>query len=82
MLQPENRKVLAFVRRYQQECLLVVWRTCHGTLSVSNWIYRRSRHGPLLTPSRTRFPSVREQPYSSPWSAYAFYWFVLEAEDR
>ena len=23
-LQPENRKVLAFVRRYQQECLLVV----------------------------------------------------------
>ena len=35
----------------------------------------------LVDPSsRTRFPSVREQPYFLTLNAYAFYWFVLEAE--
>jgi maltose alpha-D-glucosyltransferase / alpha-amylase len=80
VLQPENRKVLAFVRRYQQECLLVVANlsrhTQYAELDLSAF------QGMVLVDpsSRMRFPSVREQPYFLTLNAYAFYWFVLEAE--
>ena len=80
LLQPENRKVLAFVRRYQQECLLVVANLSRHTQCVE--LDLSAFQGMVLVDpsSRTRFPSVREQPYFLTLSAYAFYWFVLEAE--
>src|SRR5215813_2793343 len=79
-LQPENRKVLAFVRRYQQECLLVVANLSRHTQYVE--LDLTAFQGMVLVDpsSRTRFPAVREQPYFLTLSAYAFYWFVLEAE--
>jgi maltose alpha-D-glucosyltransferase / alpha-amylase len=80
VLQPENRKVLAFVRRYQQECLLVVANLSRHTQYVE--LDLAAFQGMVLVDpsSRTRFPAVREQPYFLTLSAYAFYWFVLEAE--
>ena len=79
VLQPENRKVLAFVRRYQQECLLVVANLSRHTQCVE--LDLSAFQGMVLVDpsSRTRFPAVREQPYFLTLSAYAFYWFVLEA---
>ncbi|HSX78988.1 MAG TPA: putative maltokinase, partial [Candidatus Saccharimonadia bacterium] len=79
-LQPENRKVLAFVRRYQQECLLVVANLSRHTQFVE--LDLSAFQGMVLVDpaSRTRFPSVREQPYFLTLGAYAFYWFVIEAE--
>ena len=78
-LQPENRKVLAFVRRYQQECLLVVANLSRHTQFVE--LDLAAFQGMVLVDpsSRTRFPAVQEQPYFLTLSAYAFYWFVLEA---
>ena len=79
-LQPENRKVLAFIRRYQQECLLVVANLSRHTQFVE--LDLSAFQGMVLIDpsSRTRFPSVREQPYFLTLGAYAFYWFVIEAE--
>src|SRR4029450_7187543 len=73
-------KVLAFVRRYQQECLLVVANLSRHTQYVE--LDLAAFQGMVLVDpsSRTRFPAVREQPYFLTLSAYAFYWFVLEAE--
>jgi maltose alpha-D-glucosyltransferase/alpha-amylase len=79
-LQPENRKVLAFVRRYQQECLLVVANLSRHTQFVE--LDLSAFQGMVLVDpaSRTGFPAVRAQPYFLTLSAYAFYWFVLEPE--
>ena len=79
-LQPENRKVLAFVRRYQNECLLVVANLSRHTQFVE--LDLSPFQGMVLVDpsSRTRFPSVKEQPYFLTLNAYAFYWFVLEPE--
>jgi maltose alpha-D-glucosyltransferase/alpha-amylase len=79
-LQPENRKVLAFVRRYQNECLLVVANLSRHT-QFAELDLSAFQGMELVDPSsRTRFPAVREQPYFLTLNAYAFYWFVLEPE--
>jgi maltose alpha-D-glucosyltransferase/alpha-amylase len=78
VLQPENRKVLAFVRRYQQECLLVVANLSRHTQFVELDLSAFQGLVPVDPASRTRFPAVGAHPYVLTLNAYAFYWFVLE----
>ncbi len=78
-LHPGNRKVLAFIRRYENETLLVV-----ANLS------RHAQHTYLNLPSmagcvpvelfgRNDFPTVADAPYLVSLGPYAFYWFSLES---
>ena len=75
---PDNRKVLAFLRHYEDEHILVV-------ANLSRFVqYARldlSRHGgsvPIELFGRNAFPEIGEQPYFLTLGPHAFYFFQLQ----
>jgi len=78
LLAPENRRVLAFVRHYQDEVILVVANLSrfaqHAELDL------RSVKGriPVEMFGRSDFPRVGDSPYPLTLGPHAFYWFALE----
>ncbi|MBI4543716.1 MAG: maltose alpha-D-glucosyltransferase, partial [Gemmatimonadetes bacterium] len=79
-LYPENRKVLAFVRRYEQERILVVVNLSRfvqaAELDLAS--FRGSR--PIELFGGTEFPAIGERPYFLTLGPHSFYWFALEPE--
>lgn len=79
-LSPNNGKVLAFLRRYQEEVILVV-----ANLSrYSEYVELDLSHCKGMTPvelvGRKRFPAIGELPYFLTLGPYDIYWFALEPE--
>jgi len=78
-LHPENRKVLAFLRRYEDETILVVANLSrlaqHTSLDLTEF------NGKTLVEvfGQTEFPIIGEAPYTITLGPYAFYWFSLES---
>lgn len=76
-LHPENQKVLAFVRRYEKEVILVVANLSrmaqHTTLNLSEF----KGSTPTEVFGRSDFPPIGDEPYLMTLSPYAFYWFSL-----
>jgi maltose alpha-D-glucosyltransferase/alpha-amylase len=78
-LQPANRRVLAFVRQYQDECVLVVANLSrlvqHVELNLSAFAGRT----PIEMLGRTGMPVIDSQrPYPLTLSPHAFFWLSLE----
>jgi maltose alpha-D-glucosyltransferase / alpha-amylase len=78
-LKPTNRRVLAFVRRYQDECVLVVANLSrfmqHAELDMTACAGRT----PVEMLGHTVLPAIDPQrPYSLTLGPHAFYWFSLE----
>jgi maltose alpha-D-glucosyltransferase/alpha-amylase len=78
-LQPANRKVLAFHRRYEDENILVVANLSrfpqHAGLDLSR--FRGMK--PVEMFGRAEFPVIGEGPYAITLGAHNFYWFSLES---
>ena len=79
-LYPENRKVLAFVRRYEDETLLIVANLSrhaqHAYLNLGSLAGRV----PIELFGRTEFPVVTDAPFPISLGPHAFYWFSLESK--
>ena len=77
-LYPDNRRVLAFLRRYQEESVLVVANLSrfpqHAVLDLSAF----KGMTPVEVFGRTEFPPVSDSSYMLSLGANAFYWFNLE----
>jgi maltose alpha-D-glucosyltransferase/alpha-amylase len=76
-LQPENPHVLAYLREYQGDVILVV-----NNLSASAQAVRLDLAGyagftPVELLGETAFPLVDETPYAITLSPYGFFWFAL-----
>lgn len=75
---PENRKVLAFVRTYQEQTILVVANLSrqaqHAFLDLSRYAGRV----PVELFGGSEFHPIGDTPYSLTLGPYAFYWFSLE----
>ena len=80
-LNPENRRVLAFIRRYEDERILVVANLSRFVQPVE--LDLRNFAGSKLVEmfGSTEFPAVTERPYLLTLGPNAFYWFVLEAPE-
>jgi maltose alpha-D-glucosyltransferase / alpha-amylase len=80
-LYPQNRKVLAFIRQYQDETVLVVANLSrlaqHASLDLSAFGGRT----PVEVFGQAEFPPIGEAAYSFTLSPYAFYWFSLELRE-
>ena len=76
-LQPENRKILAFVRRYEQECILVVCNLSRFVQPVELDLSRFANTVPLEIFGHSPFPPVGDQPYFLTLGPHSFYWFAL-----
>jgi maltose alpha-D-glucosyltransferase / alpha-amylase len=79
-LLPENRKILAFVRRYQDAWLLVVANLSQYTQYVELDLSAFQGMVPQELFAQLRFPPIGAEPYFLSLSAYAFHWFMLEPQ--
>jgi maltose alpha-D-glucosyltransferase/alpha-amylase len=79
-LYPENRKILAFVRRHQDECILVVANLSRFVQAVDLDLSAFDGSVPVELFGRTAFPTIGEQPYFLSLGPHAFYWFALEPQ--
>jgi maltose alpha-D-glucosyltransferase/alpha-amylase len=77
-LQPENRKILAFVRRYESETILVVANLSRFPQPVELELSEFKQTVPQELFGRTQFPTITEKPYFLTLSPHAVFWFSLK----
>src|SRR5207245_4740073 len=73
-------KVLAFVRRYEDECLLFVANLSRFIQAAELDLTPFKGMRPVEMLGRTKFPPISERPYFLTLGSYAFYWFTLEPQ--
>jgi maltose alpha-D-glucosyltransferase/alpha-amylase len=79
-LRPGNRKVLAYLREYQNEAILCVANLARTAQPVELDLRRYKGRVPVEMLGRTSFPPVGDLPYLLTLPAHGFYWFRLSAE--
>ena len=79
-LYPENRKILAFIRRFEDEMILVVANLSRLVQCFELDLSPFKGMVPVELSGRTRFPEITDRPYFLNLSPFAFYWFALERE--
>jgi maltose alpha-D-glucosyltransferase / alpha-amylase len=81
-LYPENRRVLAFVRRFEDEQVLVVANLSRFTQGVELDLSAYPGMTPVELFGTTQFPAVADRPYFLSLGPHAFYWFALHPKER
>jgi maltose alpha-D-glucosyltransferase / alpha-amylase len=79
-LLPENPKILAFIRRYEDEHILIVVNLSRHSQYVELDLPRYTGYFPEEVFSRNRFPGIRDTGYGITLSSYGYYWFLLNKE--
>jgi maltose alpha-D-glucosyltransferase/alpha-amylase len=79
-LQPKNRKVLAFLRRYQDENILVVANLSHAAQQTQLDLAEFQGRVPVELFGRTEFAPISDGQYYFTLGPYVFYWLSLESE--
>ncbi|WP_110887532.1 maltose alpha-D-glucosyltransferase [Deinococcus yavapaiensis] len=77
-LETGNRKVLAFLRTYGEERLLVVCNLSRFVQSAQLDMRAYDGFTPVELIGETPFPPIGELPYFFTFGPHAFYWFRLE----
>jgi maltose alpha-D-glucosyltransferase/alpha-amylase len=77
-LLPENRQVLVFIRRYQDEIILVVANLSRFVHFAEIDLSAFNGMVPVELFGHTRFPPIGELPYFITLGPHSFYWFRLE----
>ncbi len=80
LLHPENRKVLAFMRAYGDERILVVANLSRYAQFVELDLAHWEGLIPVEIFGRTPFPPIGQQPYFLTLGPHSFYWFSLEPQ--
>jgi maltose alpha-D-glucosyltransferase/alpha-amylase len=79
-LYPDNGKVLAFLRRYENETIVVVVNLSRFAQSAELDLSAFAGCIPVEMFSRNPFPSIKKSPYLITLGPHAHYWFVLQAQ--
>jgi maltose alpha-D-glucosyltransferase/alpha-amylase len=77
LLAPENRKVLAFLRRYDAETLLVVVNLSRTPQWVELELAEFRGVAPLELFGNVKFPAIGAEPYRLTLGGHGFFWFSL-----
>jgi maltose alpha-D-glucosyltransferase/alpha-amylase len=75
---PENAKVLAFLRKYEDEIILVVVNLSRYSQVVELDLAAFAGHTPTELFSQNRFPIVKDAPYLLTMGPHGHYWLQLE----
>ncbi len=78
-LQPENRRVLAFIRNFENENILVIANLSRFVQAVSLDLSQYKGMIPMEIFGGVEMPGVTENPYFLTLGPHSFYWFSLEA---
>jgi maltose alpha-D-glucosyltransferase / alpha-amylase len=79
-LHSENRKILAYVRRYEDETILVVANLSRLVQCFELDLTEFKGMVPIELSGGTKFPIIGERPYFLNLGPFAFYWFALQRE--
>lgn len=79
-LYPDNPKVLAFLRRYEGETILVVVNLSRFAQSTQLDLSRFSGCTLMEVFSQNHFPRIRKSAYPIMLGPHAFYWFALRPQ--
>ncbi len=79
-LYPDNTKVLAFLRRHENEIILVVVNLSRFSQSVELDLSRYAGFRPVEVFSRNPFPRIAKRPYVVTLAPHSHYWFVLQPQ--
>jgi maltose alpha-D-glucosyltransferase/alpha-amylase len=79
-LHSENRKILAYVRRYEDEIILVVANLSRLVQCFELDLTEFKGMVPVELSGGTKFPIVGERPYFLNLGPFSFYWFALQRE--
>jgi maltose alpha-D-glucosyltransferase/alpha-amylase len=83
LLEPENPRVLVFVRSMPDAApVLVTANLSRLAQQVELDLSRYVNHTPVEMFGRTRFAPIGDLPYSLTLAPYGFYWLELEAPER
>ncbi|MBW3546492.1 MAG: maltose alpha-D-glucosyltransferase, partial [Bacteroidetes bacterium] len=77
-LSPQNSKVLAFVRSYEDEHILVIVNLSRFSQPVSIDLSDYRHHEPIEVFSHNKFPNITEDPYFFTLAPYGYYWLQLQ----
>jgi len=77
-LQTENRKILSYILRFQNETLLVVANLSRFPQPVELDLSAFQHAVPIELFGRTEFPIINDKPYFLSLGPHSFYWFSLE----
>jgi maltose alpha-D-glucosyltransferase/alpha-amylase len=80
MLTPDNPKTLAFVRRWQDDLLLVVANLSRFVECTRVDMSAYKGMTPIELMGRTPFPGVGDEPYFLTLGPHAFHWFLLKPQ--
>ncbi|PZR72414.1 MAG: alpha-amylase, partial [Chthoniobacterales bacterium] len=78
-LYPENPKVLAFLRRYEDETIIVVVNLSRFAQPAELDLSRFTGSVPREVFSRNRFPAIKRSLYPLTLGPHGHYWFVLQS---
>jgi maltose alpha-D-glucosyltransferase/alpha-amylase len=81
-LRPRNASVLAYLRRWQDDTLLIVANLSGRAQPVELDLAALEGTVPVEMIGDTRFPPVRREPYVLSLGPHGFYWFRLEGRQR
>jgi len=79
-LQPENRKVLAFIRRFEDERILIIANLSRFVQGVTLDLSEFRGMSLVEMFGRVELPPVGDQPYFLTLGPHSFYWFSLEPQ--
>jgi maltose alpha-D-glucosyltransferase/alpha-amylase len=79
-LKPGNRKVLAYLRSYEDDTMLCVANLSRSAQPVELDLASLKGHVPIELLGRTAFPPIGDLPYLLTLPHYGFYWFRLSKD--
>ncbi len=77
----ENRKILAFIREFENEKILVIANLSRFSQAAELHLGEYETMIPVEMFGRTKFPPIGELPYFLTLSPHGFYWFSLEPQE-
>jgi maltose alpha-D-glucosyltransferase/alpha-amylase len=81
-LYPINHKVIAFIRHYQEENILVVANLSRYVQCVELDLAQYKDMVPVELFGRTKFPVIGENPYFLTLGPHSFLWFSIEPKTK
>ena len=78
LLRPENRKILAFVRRYESEQILVIANLSRFLQTMELDLSAWKGMVPLELFGSTELPVIGDAPYFLTFGPHSFFWFSLQ----
>jgi maltose alpha-D-glucosyltransferase/alpha-amylase len=79
---PDNSKVLAFLRRSDNETILVVVNLSRFAQAVEIDLARLAGCAPMEVFSRNVFPPIRKAPYLLTIGPHGHFWFILQSQNE